>query len=977
MKNRNLNRAIGIALYGGLTTALLIPVAAQAQDPAKETSELEAVIVTGSRIKRSEIETSQPVFALERIDLERTGLTSVADVLADLTSNGASVGLAINNGNTNGTSRVDLRNCGSNRTLVLVNGRRWVPELNGNVDISTIPFAAVERIEVLKDGASAIYGADAICGVINITLRDTFNGAEATAYVGENSHGDGRREAYDLTMGGSNDRFSGLFNASYTKQEPIFGGDREISRVPLFGFPANASNGRASPTTPYGQFRPGGTGPILTLDPNKPGCRPNVDCADTIGTSDFRTYDPNTDGYNFAPVNYLQQPQETHALFVQGRYKITDAINLRAEMLYNERTSEAQLAAQPLGGIRIDANSVYNPFGVTVTGASFRPTIKPRKFIVDQDTWRFGAGLDGSFELWNRGFNWDVNYAYADNQLIQIKDGFFDATRFGLATGASYIDAQGVARCGTAAATVTGCVPFNLAGGQAGITPDMLAYVGVVPRNVTYQETKNYSANLGGEIVELPAGMLAFAFGVEYREEFGYFDPDPLTQSGNVLGDNPATATRGGYDLTEGYLELAIPALRDVAFAKVLEFSVATRHSDYSNFGTTNNPKFGFRWEPIDDVLVRGNYSEGFRAPSINELYAGQASGRPSAVDPCSANSAIFQQSAEVRARCTAAGVPAGYNQSSNQVRGTGGGNPNLSPESARTKTLGIVYSPRWAEGLHVTLDWYRMQLENNIGARSAQQILNDCYVSNITSRCDLISRDLDGSQFANPGEILDILATNQNFASGLEVEGFDFAMEYGIATDYGDFKFNWDNAYISYYGDINQPDRGDRNGDGDPSPGNIIGTQINNSTAGSLWRLQSRIATTWRKDVWTATLGANYTSALKENCSLVVNTANAISQPQLRELCSNPDRLINAYVVQAGQIVGRPTPSPSNELGDTWYFDAQATWTAPWKATVTAGIRNLFDKDPPVCFSCFANNYESNYRTPGRFYYVSYRQSF
>ena len=191
MKNCKLNRAIGFALYGSMAGAVLIPVAAFAQKPAAEdTSRLEATIVTGSRIKRTEIETSQPVFALEREDLERTGLTSIVDILTDLTSNGATIGLAVNNGNGNGVSHVDLRNCGSNRTLVLVNGRRWVSELGGSVDLSTIPFAAVERIEVLKDGASSIYGTDAICGVINITMRDTFDGTQVSAYVASLSGGE-------------------------------------------------------------------------------------------------------------------------------------------------------------------------------------------------------------------------------------------------------------------------------------------------------------------------------------------------------------------------------------------------------------------------------------------------------------------------------------------------------------------------------------------------------------------------------------------------------------------------------------------------------------------------------------------------------------------------------------------------------------------------------------------------------------------
>ncbi|UXI66260.1 TonB-dependent receptor domain-containing protein [Tahibacter amnicola] len=976
MHSRTLARSIQLVLAGIVAGTITAPVVAQTQTPDGETNRLEPVVVTGSRIKRVDMETSQPVLTLERIDLERTGLTSVYDVLSELTTNGASYGLQVNSANTSGSSTVDLRGCGANRTLVLVNGRRWVAELDGSVDLSTVPFAAIERVEVLKDGASSIYGADAICGVVNITLRDTFDGAQATVYVGEYDKGDGRRESYDATWGGSNETTSLLINLAHTHQESVMDGDREISFAPLYGFPPNTSfPGRASPTNPYGSFNVPGRG-LLTLDRSATGCRPNQPCAPSVGLSDFRPYDNRTDGYNFAPENYLLQPQDTQSVFGAVRHQLTDNIRLRADMLYNERTSQARLAAQPLTGVRLDANSIYNPFGVTLTGVAFRPTINPRTYNVDQDTVRYSVGLDGQFDLWDRGFYWDVNYGYADNQLVQIKRGFFHSALFAQATGPSFIEA-GVARCGTPDAPIAGCVPFNLAGGQAGLTPEMFSAVTVAPRNVTYQESNNATANISGEILELPGGMLSFAAGLEYRKEAGYFDPDPLTQSGQVLGDVPATPTRGSYDLTEAYLELAVPLLRDVPFAKSLELSLATRHSDYSNFGTTNNPKAGLRWQVVDDLMFRGSYSEGFRAPSISELFAGQATGYPNAMDPCSSGSSIFQESADVRARCAAAGVPTDYDQSAAQVRYTSGGNPNLEPETARTRTLGFVYSPGYVEGLSVMLDWYRLQIANNIGSLGAQSILDDCYIGNVTERCALITRDLAGTEFGNPGEIRQVLGINRNFDAGLEVEGYDFTIDYRFATGVGDFQLNWDNAYIAYYGDLNQPARGERNGDDAPSSGNQVGTQFNNSAAGSLWRLQSRLSATWSRDSWTATLGATYTSAVQENCNGVANTAANLGQPELSRLCSNPDRVINIYEGTGESISSRPSRQAENTLDATWYFDAQGSWKTPWNGRITAGIRNLFDKDPPVCFSCFANNFESNYRIPGRFYYMSYQQTF
>src|SRR5262249_48474324 len=202
--------------------------------------------VVGSRIKRTDVETSQPVFVLERQDLQRTGLTSVGDILQHIATNGATLNTTFNNGGT-GETFINLRDLGAQRTLVLVNGRRWVTgaslaAVGAAVDLNTIPVSIVERVEVLKDGASSIYGSDAIAGVINITTRQSYDGAEASAYLGENEKGDGRTEAYDFTIGSSTDRASVVMNASYTKQEPIMAGDRDISKVPLFGFSGNNVN---------------------------------------------------------------------------------------------------------------------------------------------------------------------------------------------------------------------------------------------------------------------------------------------------------------------------------------------------------------------------------------------------------------------------------------------------------------------------------------------------------------------------------------------------------------------------------------------------------------------------------------------------------------------------------------------------------------------------------------------------------------
>ena len=963
-RNTKLRDAIQSALYGSAVLALGVAPNAFAQDDAN--TELETITVVGSRIKRTDIETSQPVFVIEREDLAKTGLSSVGDILQDLTTSGAALNTTFNNGG-NGETNVNLRNLGANRTLVLVNGRRWVSNLFGIVDLNTIPVSVIERVEVLKDGASAIYGSDAIAGVINITTRDSYDGAEASAFLGENEEGDGRTELYDFTIGSSTDRASVVMNASYAKQEPIFAGDREISENPLFGFGGNNVLAGASSTTPFGRFGfgasggrlPNGAPGTLTLIPGRPGTSPG----------DFRPIDLATDGFNFAPDNYLLTPQERTSVFLQARYDITDSISFNTTLLYNERRSEQQLAASPftfgtvgsgLGRFNVSADNIYNPFGVDVTRAQYRNTAQTRNFQQDVDTFYFGGTLQGSFDLVDRNFAWDVNYIYTDNERRDTTEGLFNLNALAQGLGPSFLDANGVPTCGTPDAPIAGCVPVNIFGGPDGFTQQMANATSFTGTDTRYKKLYDYTANITGDLFELPAGPLGFAAGYEYRREFGYDQPDALVSSGASTG-NIRQPTSGGFSLDEFYAEFNIPIVKDLAFAEIFEISIAARYSDFSNFGETTNPKFGFRWKPFSDLLVRGNYSEGFRAPSVSELFLGATDAFPTIADPCSA---AQNPTGAVAQRCFSGfggvgAVPAGYQQANSQIRITGGGNPNVSPETARTKTLGLVYSPSWAEGLDLYLDWYNIQITDVIGPASGQFILNDCYIVGNASSCGLITRQPNG-------EILDLFAgvANNAVTRGTEIEGYDFTASYKFDTEFGKFRVTWDNAYISYLGDIGQPSAGTVLDDGTVLAGNVIGT-YQGAIFLPQWRLRSTITTAWQNGDWGATLTARYLSALDETCAVVVNTADTIGQPQLRNLCSSPD------------VVDPQFGGPTNKLDETWYFDLQGTWDAPWNARITAGIRNLFDEDPPVGFSAFANSFDPQYDVPGRFWYVSYMQKF
>ncbi len=981
-KTSKLRDAISLALAVGATTLAGTGLASAQDAPAgeNEATNLDRVEVTGSRIKRVDTETSQPVLTLTRQAIESSGVTSIGDVIQQISTNGSALNTTFNNGG-NGQTQVDLRNLGSNRTLVLVNGRRWVTGLGGAVDLNTIPIAAVERVEVLKDGASAIYGSDAIAGVVNIITRQSFEGASASALFGVTDKGDGTQQAYDFIIGGGTGRANVLFGANYVKQEPIFAGDREISAVPSFGLPGNNVLAGASSTSRFGRFDYATQGPgQITLRPGAEGCVNNRVCTPAT-ISQFRPFSITTDGFNFAPENYLSTPQERIGLFGQARFDITESISFKAEALYNERKSEQYLAPQPISWgttlppgfnsptslaytFNIAAGSIYNPFGEDITRVQIRgPSFSPRRFFNDVDTYRFAGGFDGSFEIGNRFFSWDAGMSYTDNQESDTTLGLQNLSRIRDAVGPSFIDAGGVPRCGTATAIIQGCVPLNVLGNAEDITPEMMEYINYVDHGTVNDEQKSYTANLSGELFELPGGMMAFATGVEHREVNGAFSPDALASSGLTTGSQ-ATATAGSYTVDELYGELSIPLLKDLPGVNLLEFQLAARYSDYNTFGDTVNPKFGFKWKPFEDLLVRGNWSKGFRAPSIAELFTGTADNFPTLYDPCDAinlyvAAATGQLSSDalnaVTANCVADGVPADYSQPNPQIRTTVGGNPDLQPETSTSKTLGFVWSPGFAEGLSMSLDWWQIDIKDPIQAVGIQQAIDACYQALPADRdqaaCAIFTRD------PATGDVADVSATLTNQGSAL-VEGYDFTLDYSFDTGVGKFSVNWDNAYISEY----QTKISDTSA--------VVDRVGNYTTNFPIWRLRSNLTLGWERGDWDASLKGRWYSALDEQCTGPVNAALYTGTPEFENLCSDPR-------LPAEDFTGASVVRFENQLDETMYWDVQVGVKVPWNARVSLGVNNLFDEDPPVSYAAFANSFDPQYEIPGQFFYMRYDQKF
>lgn len=950
MSNRRnpLTSAVHYALATGMAVGLTGTALAQDQDQDEDAAVLDRVEVTGSRIKRADIEGASPVFVIQREEIERSGLTSIGDLLQDLPIAGAALNTQFNNGG-NGETRLDLRNLGSNRVLVLMNGRRFVSNLAGIVDLNNFPVAVIKRIEILKDGASAIYGSDAISGVVNIITRDDFEGMQANAYIGQfEGENDGEIQAYDFSVGTTSDRGSVFFNASYVKNSPVFAGDRRISAEPQFG----TANSFGSSGTPQGRFGAASQGSFgLTSDPGA-----NVFGPGGIGAAAFRPGDysfgapgSGADRFNFAPQNYLLTPQTRTNIFTQASYDVTDNVRLRVEASFNNRKSDQLLAPTPLflglfgnnlaANINVAADAAFNPFGVELLASSWllgRRLIEagPRIFRQDNDSYRFGAGLEGSFEAFDRYFDWDVNYVFGEIDQADRNTGEVNVQRVQAALSGSACrdDING-----------DGCVELNVFGGQGPdglgtITPAMLNYILFSGNEGAGNQILDYTANLTGEIFEMPAGPLAFAVGYEHREEEGFDSPDALVSAGITSG-NARQPTSGNFSVDEFYLELAVPLLSGVTGAERLDLSIASRWSDYDTFGDTINSKIGIEWQPIDDLLLRATFSEGFRAPSINELFAGQGDSFPTIADPCNSVDTDGDGTVDtVPNLAGCAGVPNGYVQANPQIRITVGSNPGLTPETSESVTFGFVYSPSWADGLDVTVDYYNIELDNTISSVGAVTILNTC-ANTGTVLCNLITR--------NPqGIVTDLLNAGTNLG-GTEVEGVDFLASYAFPeTDWGFFRVVWDGAYQG----TNENTVLANDGSGGFITQNLLGFNIGD---GAFTRWKSNLDVNWSYGDWEATWGMQYIHGTDENCDAASFGAFGF--------CN------------AGGDADGDGFQDNRRIGGATYHDAQVSYfLGEYDTRFTFGVNNIFDKGPPLSVTAFANSFNvADYRVPGVFPYV------
>lgn len=979
-RHNRLCDAIVYSLAAGVTA---MTGTAMAQE--QQATNLDRIEVTGSRIRQVDVETEAPVQIITRSDIEQQGFQSVADILQNISAVGApaiSRAASLVSGENSGGQYISLRNLGTTRTLILVDGQRLGTNTTGYQDISLIPTVAVERIEVLKDGASSIYGSDAIAGVVNIITRSNFEGATVNAYYGQYSEGDGETTRADGILGFNSDRGSLTAAVEYRKEEEVFARDRPYSAYP---------QGDGHPTRNWTTVSQWG---VINLPSSLGGNRVLNQGADWRSIANYHALntnngssaaDPNGSTVDKSDANqqmHLRSPLESRSLFVNGLFDFSDNVRFRGDVLYTERESSRQIAGYPFqsgtagpvpGGFKMSRDSYYNPVGVdqgyaTPQDVNFwrRTWEVPRVDNSTSTTWRFSTAVEGSFDVADHYFDWDVGYLYNNNKIVQENYGNLNIERTKQAVGPSFIDANGVVRCGAPGAEVVGCVPWNPfipygRVGDGGLTGNQALQDFLFQRlNSTGEtETTVYSANLAGTVATLPAGDLGVAVGVESRKEEGRFIPDSQAVTGNstTLAGGP---TKGSYSVDEFYAELQIPLLADLPGAKELSLNVASRYSDYDTFGDTVNSKFGFKWKPIDSLLFRGTYAEGFRAPTINDLYGGGSQTFPFFTDPCDTQFGQSRNNPAVPANCARdianaatfrqlgqGGTAAASANAQSPVAFFNGSNPNLIPETSESKTLGVVWSPGFVEGLNVSLDWWNIRIEDTIVVDSPTQMLNDCYIQNDLTRCAFFTRDpVQG--YVNS---LSFASINAGYR---EAEGYDLDLAYRLPIDrFGNFLLNWQTTYTA---------SDEIKTDTNPSspPQQLVGYATSPGFVGT-FRIRSTASLSWSLGNWSATWSARYYSSQKESC---------LSATLFPEECSNPEFAVaNPNPAQARAI---------NELGANTFHDLEFRWKAPWNATVAVGANNVFEHEGPVVYSqpSASVSYQGQFDI-GRFVYMKYQQRF
>ncbi|MFA6232325.1 MAG: TonB-dependent receptor [Rhodanobacter sp.] len=950
--NQNhLSLAVRLALsVGFMATAGLVQAqqstsgdsstAAQTKPEAPDASKakkLQAVVVTGSLIRRVDVETASPVVTVDRAAIANAGNPTMGNVLQQLPAISGNATNTQNNTNGggvaspsleggDGAARISLRGLGVNRTLVLIDGQRMA-----NADVNMIPQSMIERVDVLAEGASTVYGSDAIGGVVNFILRKDYKGVEASVNGGVSSHGDGQRHGLSLIGGMTGDNYNIVGGLDYNKYDAVLASQRKFSAHPLY-LSSGALTASGSSTIPTGKIQ------LPASFAGQYGCTVKnnsilVTKAQSDGSSqgDYRCDHYPADSYNYNTYNYIQTAQQRTDGFLLGSYNLTPNLTFFANAFFNHTQSSGQDAPAPTSanddGWYVAASNPINPFGVTFGtdpanpndpngGYGFNTRLTGagnRLHTFDTKNVQINTGLRGAFG--QSTWNWDASIDYGHANRVQRDYNELNIAAF-------------------QAAINSGVNIFDQAN-----QPSLLSSAVDTPEYVYTNATKQVQFDANGELWDLPGGTMQLAVGALYRQQSMNYTvtPDALlnlaTGKCQILQEGCGSPGRGSENVKELYAESLIPLLADQPWAKSLNLDLGVRSSKYSTSGTTTNGKIAVEWKPIADLLVRGTVSQVFRAPNLDELYDGVTLIQPNLNDPCVGLTAA--ELAQHAAACQS--VPVGWVNTNQQVNthysGASTVGQSLKPEKGKSIDFGLVYNPEWAQGLSTSVDFWHIYLTDLLTPITAQTIVDGCFANSSSPYCSLISRYGSNTQLAGQVNVINTPVVN---LGNLSTSGVDFTLDYKIphfdlgSVNPGDFKAGFASTYLSTYKNDATP--------GQPGAHTVNYAGTYTQQFGNMTRWRGTLTLNWDLGNWNAQWQTRYINHLTNiNADAAIRGVN----------------LPMASVLYHSIKIGYKVPSIHT--------------------TFDVGVDNLSNKIPPLVYQN-GSNYNTDaatYDTLGRYYWA------
>ncbi|GGP54798.1 TonB-dependent receptor domain-containing protein [Shewanella saliphila] len=916
--NSKLANAVRVALMSGVALSATTSINTFAEDAAVE-SNVERISVTGSRIIREGAIAPTPVTVISGDELLSTGVTNIGEALNQLPALGSTFSLA-NSGNSIGTSGLnllDLRSMGTARTLVLVNGKRHVSSSAGtsSVDVNTIPSVWIDKVEVITGGASAIYGADAVTGVVNFILKKNVNGLDISATKGWADDSDFNKDRFSISYGKDFAQGDGniAFAVEYSSQEQLNAFDREQTSTSYASLantdrtvdnndPANPDN-ILTPNAGHYSISNAGT---LYLDGwktfNADGSLKDVylgENVDGIRCSDC-------DFTNLNQFVILQPEFERYNVNFKTNYQLNDDHNVYFEAKYSNSQSkdEGQPAfffADPTNDVSID-NAFISSELVSLMQENDVDSVNIRRFMTDlgvrveddtRETQRYVLGLEGVvFEDWD----YDLYAVYGQTDLERINSNNLVFSNYENALDSILVDGEAV--CRDEAARAEGCVAVDIFGYGAP-SQEAIDYINTTSKGTSViKQTVLGGTMTNSGLFELPAGYVGFSTGVEYRkEESEIFEPNNAEGTFfNVLGED-----KGEFDVSEVFAEITLPLLADLPMVRQLDLDLAVRFADYSTIGNATTWKAGLSWEVDDELRIRTTYSEAIRAPNISELYGAASQTFFSVNDPCRTSNLNDLSDSSIReANCSALGVSSSFDSDYDDktLEGLSGGNEELKEEESNSYTVGVVYQPSFIDGLSITTDYWNIEIENAISAVGAQDILDRCVDSTNgvnNQYCSLITRD------SSTGEVTQIRQFALNIAA-LEAAGIDFDISYTFEAFEGDVRTNLIATHLLKRDDYSFQDEPD------------TFEELAGTAGYAEW--QANWSITFALDNWDYSWRTRYIQGVDLYTNYTLdNNAN---------------------------------PSSAMEYGDYYISDASVAYTFDSGVTLKFGIDNVFNRDLP-----------------------------